>query len=85
MQLIFLSLVLLLFKVSTEYTVIHRTILDLLCYDDVDPVSGFKKIIQAIIDDPEFKIDSKVASDALTDAILSQVIIDLNSLLVASY
>ena len=32
----------------------------------------FKKIIQAIIDDPGFKIDSKAASNAITDAIKMQ-------------
>ena len=32
----------------------------------------FKKIIQAIIDDPGFKINSKAASNALMDAIKMQ-------------
>lgn len=42
-----------------------------LCHDNfinVDPVSIFKEVIQAIIDDPGFKIGSKEAIDALTDA-----------------
>ena len=35
---------------------------------NVDPVSIFKEVIQAIVDDPGFKIGSKEATNALTDA-----------------
>ena len=35
-------------------------------------MSVFKKIIQAIVDDPGFKIDSNAANDTLTDTIKMQ-------------